>query len=234
MKRIFILVAFVSLLVFTGCNKEEEGTLELRFNSKFNGLPLQLNTPYPFQNGLIEFTMVQYYVSNLAVEDKDGTSNIPLKDVDLINASSNNVLNYQLPAGAYKNVRIGLGLDEVMGASEPSSFGTQHPLSLNQNNYWMMTQSYIFVKIEGFFTINGQRLPLVYHLGDESFYRTIQTSSKAFSIHDENITTVTVNFNVNGVFNGVNLPQQDNTHTTNDFPLALQMMNNFAASFTIL
>jgi len=232
--KTFYSILFLALftLIFSSCKKETEGTLAIDFVTRFNQQPLALNSKYPFQNGEIEFTMVNFYVSNISVEDKDGIGKIPLKDVDLVKMGSNSTLNFTLKEGAYKNLFLGLGLDEILDSTDPSMYGNDHPLGINQNNFWLMSNSYIYVKIEGFFYVNGDKLNISYHLGDTSFYKTL-TSTNAFSIYANNTTNKKVILNLEQFFNNVIIEDNLSTHTVENVPFALLMMNNFEAALTI-
>jgi hypothetical protein len=236
-KLLYPVLASLVLLI-SGCNNDDDyspetGTLELKFHTYFDGESLQLHDFYAFQGGEFEFTMVQFYVCNVSVENQSGEKTL-IKDVDLINVPTHTSFSASLAPGSYNQLFVGLGLDEILGATDPSSYLSSHPLSLNQNNFWIMSQSYIFVKVEGFFNYNGQRLPVVYHLGDETFYRNLQDESLVLSVEKNQTTTVNIAFHLDKLFDEVTLPDQDNTHTINDFPLALQMMNNLAAALEIV
>lgn len=230
------LLFFISFLAATiiSCNKDKEGTLEVEFTAKMNNQPLEILKEYPIQGGMADIEMLQFYITNLAIEDKDGVEKIIVKDVDLIDFKTNNtILRKQLPEGSYKNLALGLGLDEFWGDSDPSTFEDTHPLSLFQNNFWLMSDSYIFVRIEGNFTKNGEKKSILYHLGDSSFYTEI-IEEKAFSIFDGNTTTKRIQFDLDAFFANIDLETQENTHTTGNFPVAEELMNKFAASFSII
>lgn len=229
--KLFTFFALLSILVLS-CNKDNEGTLEVEFLTTFKGQPVEMLREYPFQDGTIAFTMIQYYITNLEIEDKDGASKIVLKDVDLIDASSSKVIRKNLDAGAYRNLSIGLGLDEFWGNSEPSSFSSNHPLSLDQNNFWIMSQSYIFVKIEADYVVNGTKTSALYHLGDNSFYSELN-QDKAFSIYEGQIHSKKIRFNLDAFFEDIDLNTQENTHTVGNFSVAEDLMNKFVNAVSI-
>lgn len=234
-----ILLLTLFSLFFTSCGKETEeteGTLALEFKASFNEQPLELFTKYPFQNGEIEFTTVQFYVSNISIEEKNGSRKLALKDVDLLKFTSNSsTLNFPLEEGEYKNLSIGIGLDEELNSSDPASFSTNHPLGINQNNFWIMSQSYIFVKIEGYFYNDVQNNPILfnYHLGDDTFYSLI-SSNETFSIQKDLSTTLSVLINLNASFDSFLIENKVSTHTVNDEPFAGEMMDDFIKGISIL
>lgn len=225
------IIAF-ALIFLSSCKKDEDGTLSLEFRAKLNEQPLQLNTRYPFQNGEIEFTMVKFYVSNISVQDKDENATQELVGVDLLSMSANNVLNFSLKEGAYKNLNVGIGLDAVRDATDPSDYSPNHPMGINQNTFWIMSQSYIFVKLEGYYYANGETTLFTYHLGDSSFYRTL-SSSNAFSIYGNNTTSKIVTINLENAFANFDIATKDNTHTVGDEEFAGQMMDDFFSGFSI-
>lgn len=230
--KFLFLISFVAITIIS-CNKDKEGTLEVAFTTKLNNQPLEILKEYHIQGGIVDIEALQFYITNLAIEDKDGAEKIVIEDVDLIDFKTNHtILRKTLPEGSYKNLGVGLGLDEFWGNSNPASFEDNHPLSLFQNNFWIMSDSYIFVRIEGNFTKNGVKKSILYHLGDNTFYRKILEES-AFSIFDGNTNSKRIQFNMDQFFAEINLDTQENTHTLGNFSVADELMDKFVASFSI-
>ncbi|MGB1247745.1 MAG: MbnP family protein, partial [Chitinophagales bacterium] len=212
MKNIFLLFTCVALL-FVSCDGDaidgEQGSVTLNFKADYNGQSLMLNENYNLNGDTILFTTFKYYVSNLSMGNQE------FADILLIDAANDdNTYHYELPVGNYDNIEMGLGVDAIDNAKSPSIYANEHPLSFMQNNYWGMLNSYVFIKIEGFFIQNGVQTPIAYHVGSDPYYRNFSAAQNLQIVQNTN-QTIDVVVDVNNVLQNVNLPTDADTHTVN-------------------
>ena len=227
-------VFIAAFLILSSCNKDGEGNLAIQFNPKFENQAFDLNQVYLFNGDSIEFTVAQFYVSDVSTENKDGNESILLKDVALINfENETNDLVFTMPEGAYKNIHLGLGLNPVQNATDPSTYPEEHPMSLLASNYWMMSNSYIFLKIEGRHIENGVITPFAYHVGTDPFFRNYANTNRSYSINKDATTTLIADVNFADILFTLTLPEDNDTHTSNDLVLAAEVADNFLNSVNV-
>lgn len=236
MKNYFLAILSIAIVGLSSCTEEEvgEGTLTMKYETKINNTPLVLNQTYDMDGDMVYFTLVQYYVSGVSIQDKDATTTIELKDVELVDVSDESTLSFSktLTSGAYKSPSFTLGLSDELNATDPSTYESDHPMSLSRSTYWLMANAYIYFKIEGFRTINGVDEPFVYHVGANGLYRDLM-ADQAVSINKDNTTTIVSSLDLNSVFSNVDFATESETHTGNNMPLAIKMMDNFANAISI-
>ena len=235
MKNIFYATLAIAMFSLNSCKVETgEGTLKMKYEAKVNNSSLELNKDYLINGDTIYFTMLKFYVSDVFVEDKDGLNEIAVKDAALVDFSnlSSTEFSYTLPAAAYKNPSFTVGLSDERNGTDPSSYPSSSPLSLGTSMYWMMANSYIYFKIEGFKRVNGGQSPLAYHVGLDGMGQATGVQ-KGLTIHKGNTTTVRSILDLNELFANIDFATEYETHTTNNMPLAQKMMNNFVGALNV-
>ena len=235
MKNLFIAVIGIALLSLSACKEEAgEGVLNMKYATIINDENLELNKVYDLDGDSVYFTLINYYISDVEIMDKDGNSAIEVKDVTLIDLSDPSTFefNYTLEADAYKNPSFTVGLTDDRNATDPSSYASDHPMSLNRSMYWLMAEAYIYLKVEGFRINNGIDEPLVYHVGMNGFAQT-KLKEKAFSINKGNTTTMVTTLDMNDLFVNIDFDTEPETHTMNKPSLARKMMNNFVNALSV-
>ncbi len=174
------------------CGKEtappvDTATVQLSFRATYDGAPLVLGEQtYTYQGNQVRFSNINFYVSNLAVVNDDGDtqlSEIQFIDLSLTHntatdAAIGSVSNFsRIPVGAYRFLKLGVGVPPDLNKTIPSDYSTSHPLGINNSGqYWEAWNSYIFAKIEGQFdengdgTFDGNDISFAYHTGlDRNF-----------------------------------------------------------------
>lgn len=234
MKKYFIVFVGAVLLSLNACKEDNEGDLILEFNARINSTNLDFNRYYDMDGDSVRFEIFKFYISDYSILNKDGDASLPLGEVYLIdfaNEASTSITN-TIEVQSYKNPSFRLGLSNTQNATDPSSYESAHPLSLNQGNYWLMANSYIYFKIEGYTMVGGVEYPFVYHVGFDDLYADLEIE-RSFSVHADAKTTLLANININTLFSNIDFATESDTHTTNNMPLAEKMMNNFANAISI-
>jgi hypothetical protein len=235
MKHVSFIIPLFVVLFLTACKDETPvGNLEMQFSAKVNNSPLSFDNVLLVDDDSLIFKVFHFYVSEIQISDKDDLQSIELKDVALINFKEAETasINFELEANAYKNPSFLVGLSNALNESDPSSYPSSHPMSLNEGNYWIMSNSYIYFKIEGFRVLNGVQYPFTYHVGLND-YAQLKSLDKAFSINEGNTTTLLANINVNELFENIDFNTEFETHTIGTEVLAQKMMNNFVNALSI-
>jgi hypothetical protein len=124
-KKIFAIVA--TTLLLTACSSDDEtkntptgqGTLKLEFDNIYGGVNFAFNTEYTNSNGeKIKATQIKYIVSNIVLTKNDGSLYTYPKSqsyfiVDEATAASQIISLPNIPAGDYKAVKFGIGVDKA-------------------------------------------------------------------------------------------------------------------------
>lgn len=161
LKNIIAVVAIV--LAFTSCSKDDEavsgvGKLTVEFDNVYKTATFAFATNYTNSNNeVVSITQAKYIVSNIVLTKKDGTIFIiPKSDsyfiVDEAIAASTNLNLINIPAGDYKSIKFGIGVDQAqweLGADGQGDFLTQ---AQTAGMMWNWTGGYKFVNFEGSFT----------------------------------------------------------------------------------
>ena len=236
MKNLFFAILAIAIFSLNACTEEEagEGTLVMKYEAKANNETLQFNTDYVIHGDTVYFTTLKFYVSDVHIHDQDGANMMEVKDVALIdfNDESSTSFSKTLASGAYKNPMYAVGLSTDRNASDPSTFDSDHPMSLGTSMYWMMSNAYIYFKIEGFRKQGGVDEPFVYHVGHMVLAQN-KMGDNAFSINKGNTTTILNTLDLDSVFDNIDFDTESETHTMNNMPLANKMMTNFVEGISV-
>lgn len=213
----------------------------LSFAAKVGNADFSLHTPYISAAGQrYQIEKFEFYLSNIRLVKTDGLE-VPLVDVllyDFSDPTSLSNLQLKVPAGEYETIRMGLGLDSILNNSDPNAFAAGLPLSYSQNTYWQSWDTYIFTTLEGRADadVNGTTFnnSFLYHLGQDELYRDISLA-RNLTITDTDATTITLHLDFSKIFDQsgsvLNLLQENNTQTIDNFPLAQKITNNFATAW---
>ncbi|MCB9226051.1 MAG: MbnP family protein [Chitinophagales bacterium] len=231
-KIAFVLAFFATTL--SSCKKDEEGTIKINYKATVNDQELSFYQPYIINGDTITFELFKFYTSDIKIYDKDDNSAISLGDVHLVNYddADSKTQSITVDATAYKNPTFMIGLSDERNMTDPSSYTSDSPLSLQQGNYWLMASSYIYFKIEGFRKVNGVNEPMVYHVGFNGM-GVEKTAQKALSVFDEGTTNINFTVDFDDMFANIDFDTESTTHTTDNMPLAQKMMDNFVNATTI-
>lgn len=208
-KIIFFFLLSTITLAYIGCNDDDnnsgEGSVELLFKGKYGDRLLTMfEDTYAYEDGIdLKFQLFQFYISDITLLKEDGEE-VLLKDVDMV--SFKDIFNQsdaadgvslslgEWPAGNYKGIKFGLGVNETMNATQPSDYDLDHPLTAS--NYWSWASGYVFTKIEGNADLNNDgefEEKLTFHIGRNDYYRNMSFEQNLEITSDEtNIITFDV------------------------------------------
>ena len=190
MKNVIFLLTFSSLLLITSCGKEntipiDTAEVNLSFRANYAGETLILNTEnYDYLGSPIRFSRINFYISNLAIVNDDGETDLSeIQFIDLTkshNTQADSEIGTTMsfsnvPVGSYNQLRFGVGVPVDLNKTNPSDYSTMHPLGAdNSGEYWEAWDSYIFAKIEGQYDVDGDGdyggsndISFAYHTGGD-------------------------------------------------------------------
>lgn len=197
-------------------NNENTATLELRINPTFAGKSINLYEPVTDENGqnILLVDELYFFISDLNLDEVPVQEEILLIDLD--DAALNKGVTKAKP-GNYANITLGLGVNEKKNHIDPSTYEIDHPLgSSHTDKHWTWDSGYIFYKIEGNFSSNGDGVlddDFLFHMGRDELFRTI-TIDKTFELTENGTTEVVLNLDFEKLFfseEGINLKVENTT-----------------------
>lgn len=189
----------------SGSKGVDSATLELNFAAVYDQQPLMMYAQeYPYEAGIqMKLQLFQFYISSVKLVDANGNEGPELLDVALVsfeNVQSAeaaqkgiSVMVDKVPVGNYTALKLGVGVNPVLNATQPSNYSAGHPLS---QNYWSAASSYVFAKIEGNADLenDGQfEQKLTFHVGGNDRYRE-RNFEKTMALKSGN--TEKINFSI--------------------------------------
>lgn len=174
------LFASVLAIAFTSCSNDDSnnisgtGNLTVEFDNAYGDNDLILvNQPNATSQGeILKIATLKYIVSNIVLTKEDGTTHTyPKSDsyfiVDETNHASQFINLSNIPAGNYKKITFGIGVDQeqfLLGATGQGNF-----LALAQaaDLLWSWSAGYKFLAFEGTFTSSSvtTQTPFMVHTG---------------------------------------------------------------------
>jgi hypothetical protein len=190
MKTIKIFALF-SLAIFLFSCSDEDTPKDLNINMQlsYGGEPLVLFDDLSYPDGTaIQVSNFSFYVSKLMANK--GSETTLLTDIDFWDFDDSNLTVESAEAGKtfnYKDVDLSdidglsfnIGLTPDQNATVPSDYSSDNPLSMS-GEYWLNWESYIFIKIEGFYDSDNDGVPdsgFNLHLGSDAVMQQIEISN---------------------------------------------------------
>jgi len=135
----------------------------------------------------IRFSKVHFYLSDITIGETElfEVTLIDLTKTHLDQQSSRigTTLEFsKVPIGDYSSFAFGVGVSPDLNRTKPEDYATNHPLGIdNGGEYWEAWDSYIFVKIEGQYDIEGDGfnendIAFAYHIGQDEMYKKLSAS----------------------------------------------------------
>ncbi len=240
--KITLSVFALSILFTTSsCNKDNTRSLNLDITYKVNTLTFAYDEVYTINGVAIKFTLAQMYISGLHIEDDDMNEEHFESKYLLVKPGTH---TYEIGAITNKKInhlhhlKFNVGIDSVTNGQTVDAFNAREatdPLSVqNPAMHWSWSSGYIFLKINAMVDTDADGTPdavAEFHVGMNSFLQAVE-----FITHrdlEKGVNTVSLNFNIAKLFDGVNLATEYSTHTMDDMPLANKIKANLAAAFTV-
>ncbi len=224
----------------TSFNKEDGSceyiyNLNVEFSLNDGDIELIKNDIISFENNSFRIEKFKLYLSDISLVSNNGTNN--LTDVFLYNLEdlSTHSLILSTSDESVREFNFSLGLDNVLNSTTPADYPTDHPLGINNGTYWAMnnSDSYIFAMIEGKLdtTGDGTFFNRTYHLAHDDLLKSVSLE-KSIEFDNQLNGNIDIKIELKDVFNDLNL-SSTLPHTSNNSPLAHQIMDNIKNAFKI-
>lgn len=263
MKKLFFLLLAAPLFLFSSCDDDtvlsNTATVQLNFNAVFDGEPLVFqNSAFQYQypgGNQIRFTDLKFFISDVALLQEDGGEESELVDIEYVNFSNNTTLEEaqratnlsfsNIPVGQYKALRIGIGVPADLNNENYSTYSENHPLRKNSGEFWAGWNSFIFMKINALYDVDGDGLgtgtdaSLGHHLGGDQFYKTI-TLSKPINLEPDQNMELSIEMDLAKLYQNsaaeiLDISNSANwgTHDQSNVDVISFMTSNFGQAFSL-
>ena len=213
-------------------------TLDLMVHYKVGENDLQTGSIYTIGGTAVQIDIANFYLSELMLHREDGTM-FPFTDKHLLVKPDAHMHSLgDIETGHFHQFRFGVGVDPItnaMSEEDYTSLSADDPLSVQEPPmHWGWNSGYRFLRIDGLTDTNGDGTPetaMAFHLGTEDFYRVLEAT-----IHmdvEEADNTLNLTFDLEQLFDGIDLSTDHSTHTANNLPLAEAVRDNIVDSFTL-
>ncbi|MEY3443343.1 MAG: hypothetical protein RLZZ519_1624 [Bacteroidota bacterium] len=212
-------------------------SLSLAVTHKVGNQPFAFNTTFQDANGRnYQFRTARFHLSSPELQSHSGSSPID-KYLQITGAATSYDLG-EVPVGEYHGFSFDVGVDSVMNHGDPTLLPIAHPLSILNNNqdHWSWNSGYVFLKIEGFVdTTSTMTGPIdkffFYHIALDQLLTPVNLAQN-FTISSGDQQVLSLNIDWEKALAGVDLTRQS-TQTSDNLPLAEQIMANFVTGISI-
>jgi hypothetical protein len=246
MKRLssFIVQGLFVLVLFSGlisCKKDKDINLNLDFIFKVNNSALAYNEIYTVNGVAIKFTQAKMYISGINIED-DALRTENFSDKYLLISPESGTKEIGLITNKdikhLHHIRFNVGIDSITNNQSATEFAARtapDPLAAQSPSmYFGNGNGYIFLRIDAMVDTDADGIPETaaeFHIGGDNYLQAFD-----FIAHNDlenGVNTLTINFNIAKLFDGVDLSTEYITHTT-DYPnIAEKLKLNLPAAFTL-
>lgn len=248
---------FLSLLAFSffACKDDDQpsntdATVHMNFKAAYEGNPLVLYQALDYPDGnKIRFQNFNFFVSNVTLLGDGDTPDYLLSEVEFIDfggnldltaAQSPQTLEYKkVPPGTYRGISIDFGVPAELNNSEAGSLPSDNPLrQAFTTHFWTDWGSFIFMKSEGIYDLNGDGTfnqsdqGFEHHPGMDDVLKSV-TKLKSFTLEEGktfDLDLVADLFDIyveNGVPLDLSDPANKDTQEAIDLPLAIELMSHW-------
>ena len=238
---------FLFLLILSGCNKDEKGTLVVSFRAVYDGEVLTINDYHDYAfSQRIQFVNSDFFVSNLRLLTESGT--YPLSDLELVRVSYENSADadrgteftfIDVPARSYQGIEFGVGVEPELNSTVPADWPSSHPLS-ETSRYWNAWNSYVHTKTEGNLDTmdNGSDSPdlgYAYHTGTDTMYQVLRALT-SIPVREDQKTSIVMNLDHRTLMgvpaDPIDIKANPQNHTPADTAELWKIVLNFSSSLS--
>ena len=217
---------------------------KMMFMPKFGSAEFEYNTDFTDGSGnTVQFSRLNFYVSSPQIMGhdeeiySDGNEvmlfTMDNKTFDLGNIATE--INHWHEVNFNLGVPANLNTQDGEDAKDPSEYDNDHPLSFQSPNmHWSWNSGYIFIAVEGMVDVDGdnQTDSLVeYHIGGNNFLNNVNLTLHEDVTGDQ--VNIHVNFDLEKLFEGIDMSTERITHTMDDMPLANKIKDNIPGAFSV-
>ena len=199
---------------------------------------LVYNQEYIVNGRKLKFTRAQFYISNIKLRKADNSTAAPAMPYILFQALANDYNNGMVDTGTYAFLDLSVGVDSIANHADPALWGTTHPLYIGSeySTYWTWTQGYVFIRLEGYVDASpagdgNADVGFAYHVGNDEFLRNASIPISKNVQGQSSVIELNVDFAK--MLEDVDFTTEQETHSTNNKPLAEKIANKAAEAITL-
>jgi hypothetical protein len=234
-------------MLFLGCKKEDapiddsiphnSTTVAVAFHWFFGTESYSADSLYADDFGtLIQVDGVNFYLSNIWFEDDAGDSvaGFPEKYLLIRSKEAAEIRTVGLAEAHLHDMHLDFGLDSTANYTDPALYPDLHPLR-DPSYWWGWATGRVFARIMGKYDLDGDGQltgadgVFSYDCGTMPLRRsatiTVDTDANMGST-----ALIDLDVDVQRILQGVDVINDPVTHTMDNMPLAIQVMNNLAVS----
>lgn len=242
-KFVILLTTLSVLLTVSGCKEKDNSNFTVTLKAFVGAQPLTFSSSY--NDGVSKefyFSGVKFYLSHVKLIREDN-SEVEIKDAAFFDYRDNDwkAFKAEVPAGTYKGIKFGIGLDPAQNQIDPDTRPDTDPLGPQEDMYWEWLK-HRFINIEGAAdtlgtNFSGAIIGLAYHVGRDETYRTATLSNGNFIVQEGSDKEIFLNLDFNKVFfegaNAIDMFAMPGTQSeNNDLYIANQFADKFSTAFT--
>ncbi|GGI26080.1 hypothetical protein GCM10008119_20860 [Pedobacter mendelii] len=231
----FLTILSLATILFTSCSKDDDliattdgaGQTTLTFDATFNGSDFALNKDFALGTKTFNFNKFRYWVSNLILVNAAGEevkvqgSYYLIEETGAINlVGVNNEVSTtiypatkredvslkEIPAGDYKAIKFGVGVDQKYNDNLSLQSGELSQLNGMTNVSWMWLTSYIFTSATGTVKEGSTSKSLKVETGLNANYKTVSLNfPQAVKIGSSKSSSIILNVDVAKAFDGIDV-----------------------------
>ncbi|MCF8243912.1 MAG: hypothetical protein K9J37_01435 [Saprospiraceae bacterium] len=231
-------------------------TVNINFKAVYDGAPLVLYQALDYPGGKqIRFQHFNFFVSNITLLGDGATPDHLLSEVEFFDfegnldiAAAQTALSRKyekVPLGNYTGVQIDFGVPASLNNADSGKLDSSNPLrQAFSSHFWSDWGSFIFMKSEGIYDLNGDG---VFNQSDQGFEHhpgtnqvlTLVTKLKPIILEggvdfDLNLKADVFKIYVsNGVALDLSNPDNKDTQELTDMPLAIDLMSHWDQACSI-
>ena len=186
--------------LFTSCSNEDDdketisgqGSITLEFDNVFKTANFAFNTNYTNSNGeVLNVSKLKYIVSNIVLTKEDGSTYVVPKSesyfiIDESIEEAQAITLPNIPAGNYKSVQFGIGVDRIQWELGADGQGDFLAKAQTAGMMWSWTGGYKFVNFEGSYTTPTNSTP--------TNFKVHTGKTMVSGVENYNYTSINLNF----------------------------------------
>ncbi len=239
--RMWLFLSFISLgLILVGCKDDEQDgpamvTPDLDVQMRVGTSNLSEGDVYTINGTVFQIDIARFYMGGIKFS---GTNEFSQDDYYIVSDENRSFNLNSIEEGTY-DFEFAIGVDADTNSQSTDDFTTRpagDPLGLQMPEmHWNWSTGYKFLRIDGLVDTDGDSIPdapVQYHLGSNAFYAPLVSPEKITL--DADNKSITIRFDLEGLFNDVDLSTGESTHVGDNKPLADQLFANYTQAVSIV
>lgn len=240
MKKIIILtIGLTTTLV--SCKKEKEevvtGPGKVNMSTRFvvDGASYNQDSIYTDDFGNdFKISLANFYLSGFKLSNSSGSVSTSTQYL-LVKPETSTYSLGNLKEANYSDITFDVGVDSVTNHTDPNTYSISSPLyPQTPSMHWTWASGYIFYKLEGTVDTDGDgtfESTFLFHIGTDGMLRNISYALNQEIVGDKT-NTISMKIDLAQFLDNIDLSIDNSTHTMNNMPLALRVVNNSTSAFS--